>query len=857
MKKFDFKLFVPHIVAIITFLLLSVVFTKPALEGMVVQQHDVQQVKAMQQQSIEFEKKYGYYPSWTNSMFGGMPGYQIAYGPKNGSIPSVAVAHDILSLGLPKPVYYLFITCLCFYFLCIVIGVNPWLSILGGIAYGYCSYNPILIAVGHDTKLLSMAYAPGVIGAMLLLFKKKYWLGGSLLLIFTTCLLIQSHQQIVFYTLIIAGIVFLYFLINAIKEKQYQHILRTTALSILMPVIAFFICSIGYLSTYEYAKESMRGGSELTDKTKVNKSKTGLDRDYAFSWSYGIGETLTFLVPNAYGGGSSTPMPEESKVLEVLQENQQQLPQQMSQQLYQAASAYWGAKPSTSGPVYFGAIICLLAIFTLFFGKSKHKWWLLAVTVVGIILAWGKNFGIVNNFLFDHLPFYNKFRTPEMAMVIPQLSVAMLSVLFVNELVTITDKEKLNKLAKNCLIATGGVIALLLGFYFFADFKNEATYELKKNLTAAMQNNNPEFITSYISAIVKDRQALYSADMWRSIGFILVGIAAIFLFCKKIINAPVLFSILILFTAIDLLSVDKRYLNADNFIEPADYESAYADYNADIQIKRDPGYFRVLNLAFRDPNSGNFQASIGNAFNDAIASYKHNNIGGYHPAKLGVFEDLKEKQIYKNIESWSTNSAAKDSFKVLNMLNMKYIIVPDQANPKQTMAIPNPYAMGPCWLVKDIKFVKTANEEMESLDSFDPASTAIINEKYKSTVPVAPVYDSTASIKLITNKNDSIKYEFNASTNQFAVFSEMYYGKGWHAYIDGKETPYVKVNYALRGLAIPAGKHTIDFVFNSKLVTMSENLAKAGSIFSWLFVALSAFMIWKKRDNKNLTVDEK
>ena len=292
-------------------------------------------------------------------------------------------------------------------------------------------------------------------------------------------------------------------------------------------------------------------------------------------------------------------------------------------------------------------------------------------------------------------------------------------------------------------------------------------------------------------------------------------------------------------------------MNDDNFIEPADYELAYTDYNADIQINRDPGFFRILNLAFKD-GGGNFQTSIGNAFNDAIGSYKHNNIGGYHPAKLGVFEDLKERQIYNNIQSWGANPNAKDSFRVLNMLNMKYVIVPDQNNPKQTIAIQNPYAMGNCWLVKEIKFVTSADEEMAALDSFDPATTAIVNESFKNTIPFSPVYDSTATIKLLENKNDEITYDFNASSNQFTVFSEMYYSKGWEAYIDGKRVEYSKVNYALRGMAIPAGKHSIKFVFNPQMINLGESLSKYLGLLGILFVLLSAFMIWKNSNKKTV-----
>ncbi|MBI3883614.1 MAG: YfhO family protein [Sphingobacteriales bacterium] len=365
-----------------------------------------------------------------------------------------------------------------------------------------------------------------------------------------------------------------------------------------------------------------------------------------------------------------------------------------------------------------------------------------------------------------------------------------------------------------------------------------------------MQGNN-EFARTYINAIVKDRQALYVADMWRTLGLLLAGVGIIYLYIKQIIKPAVLFALLILLTTIDLVGVGKRYLTDESFVEPADYETAYADYNADTQIKRDPGYFRVMNMAFRNPGNGTFQGSIGNAFNDAIASYKHNTIGGYHPAKLSIYEDLKGRMIYKNLEAWAANPNAKDSFKILNMLNMKYVIVPDQTNPKQTTAILNPYAYGNCWLIKDIQYVKTADEEMSALDKITPLTTAVINEKFKKTIPFTTLYDSASYIKLLENNNDEIRYEFNSSNNQFAVFSEMYYSKGWDAYIDGKLTDYAKVDYALRGLAIPAGKHTIEFKFESKLLNLGEKIANYAAIFSLLFIVISLFMIWKNNRNSN------
>jgi hypothetical protein len=852
MKKFNFKILIPHIVALFTFLLLSLLFTKPVFDGKVVEQHDSQQWKAMAQQSYDYKETHGHFPRWTNSMFGGMPGYQIAMDSDSGPVISIGTFVNLFTLGLPQPVYYLFLACACFYFLCIVIGVNPWLSILGGIAYGYCSYDPILIAVGHNTKLLSMAYAPAVIASVLLVFNKKYWVGGSLLLIFSTCLFEQEHQQILYYTLIIGLCVVVSLIIKEIKKKDYKNLIASLSLSAMLPLIALLICSVVYFATYEYAKESMRGGSALSGSggaDKANKSKGGLDKDYAFQWSYGKAETLTFLVPNAMGGGSSTSFGDDSKVADVLQ-NTPNLPQQLVQELSQAASAYWGDQPGTSGPVYFGAIICLLFVLGVVLSKSEHKWWIIAATLIGILLALGKNFESLNYFLFDHLPFYNKFRTPAMALVIPQLTVPLLGVIFVNELVGITDKIKLAEIGKKSLIIAGSIAAALVLFYFLADFKNEETNELRKNLNDAMQNNS-EFVNSYIGAIIKDRQALYLADMWRTLGFLFAGVAAIFLYTKQIIKPGVLYVVLILLTAIDLVGVGKRYLNDDNFVDAADYQTAYTDYNADIQIKRDPSFFRVLNLAFGNGNG--FQVSIGNTFNDAITSYKHNAIGGYSPAKLGVFEDLKNREILKNIQAWAANPQAKDSFQVLNMLNMKYVIIPDQKDPKQTVAVLNPYALGNCWLVKEIKYVDNADEEMNTLDSIDPAKTVVIDQSFKSKIPFEPVYDSLAYINFIKNDNDSITYNFNSSTNQFAVFSEMYYSKGWHAYIDGNETDYCKVDYALRGLAIPAGKHIIEFKFDSKFIDFGENLAKIANIIAWCFLLFSAFMIWRnwKKDRKD------
>ena len=848
MKKLNWKAFLPHIVAVLTFLILSVIYCKPALEGKVVEQHDVQQWKAMSHQSFEYRDKNGHFPLWTNSMFSGMPAYQIAIDSRDPAYVSVYSIHSLLTFGLPKPAYYLFFCALGLYFLAVVMGVNPWLGIAGGIAYAYCSYDPIIITAGHDTKLLSIAYAPAILASLQLLFKKRYWIGGIALTITTTGLFFQSHQQIAYYTLLMGVIMFIPFFIKTIKEKDFKHLGITLLIAIVCSTLSLLTVANSYFPTYEYSKETMRGGGSgltLGTSDKKNKTEGGLDKDYAFRWSYGIGETMTLIVPNAYGGGSSTSFGEDSKVANLLQ-NTSEIPQNAVQQLYQAASAYWGDQPGTSGPVYLGAFICFLGLAGFILSKNKNKWWLLAITVFGIVLAWGKNLESVNYFLFDHLPFYKKFRAPSMSLVMPQLSVSMMALLFVGEFMDTVDtqsKELQAKYLKNLLIVAGSTAAVLIGFYMFASYSNANTLSLKTNLINAFKGNDT-FVKSYMNAWMEDRKALYFKDMIRSLGIIAVAVVALAAYSKKFIKKPVVIAAFILLAIIDLMPIGKRYFTEENFVDADTYEQAYQKYNADLQLDKDTSYYRILNLAAF--NGSGFSLDAGNSFNDAMASYHHNTIGGYSPAKMSIYNDLMEFQIYKEIQAWAGNPNAKDSFPVLNMLNMKYVVVPDQKDPKQTMAVPNPYRLGNCWLVKEVKLVKDANEEMTSLDHFNPATTAFANESFKEVVGNQPTYDSTASINFIENKNDYIKYESNAASNQFAVFSEIYYSQGWNAYVDGKKSPHIKVNYVLRGMPIPAGKHTIEFKFEPPLVTLGEELSKYATYAAVLLVLAFGFFEWKR-----------
>ena len=376
-------------------------------------------------------------------------------------------------------------------------------------------------------------------------------------------------------------------------------------------------------------------------------------------------------------------------------------------------------------------------------------------------------------------------------------------------------------------------------------------YRRAQGINNALQGHSGDFTKAYINALKQDRQSFYLGDMLRSLGFILVTITTLFLYARTLIKPVIVYVALILFSIIDLFGVSKRYLKEENFIDPVDYDAVYADSKADTEIKKDTGFYRVLNLAF--PGNGRYTSSS-DPFEDAIASYRHNTIGGYNPAKLGLFQDLREKQLYKNIDAWTASPGAKDSFPVLNMLNMKYVIVPDQQNPQQTKAIQNKYAMGNCWLVKEVKLVKNADEEMHSLDSFDPATVAFVDERFKANILFSPVYDSTAYIKLLKNQNDEASYDFNASSNQFAVFSEIYYPDGWEAYMDGRPAPICRADYLLRGLSIPAGRHNIKFIFDPASVRTGETISRYANIFSVIFLLFCFFMAWKNRNNDQSTL---
>jgi Bacterial membrane protein YfhO len=819
----------PHIIAIVVFWIVSIAFNKTALEGKTLQQSDVQQFTSMAQQSIEFREKYGHYPLWTESMFSGMPGYNIAF--EGTSSINIGYLNHLFYVG-PQPIYYFFIACVCFYILTQVLGLSLLISLLGSIAYAFATFNPILASVGHNTELIAIGYLPAVIAGALLILRGKYLGGTALMTVFFGLEVSTQHLQIVYYTGIMIGIIAIVYLVTNRKEVKLKHILISYSLVVCSLVIGLLSYAYTLLPTKEVATETMRGGkSQLTPVDAKNKTQGGLNKDYAFSWSYGIQETLTLFVPGMQGGGSSGKMiTDNSKFADKLMEGG--LPEENALGIANQ-SAYWGDQPHTAGAVYLGAVICFLFILGMIYVRSWHKWWILSICLVGIVMAWGRHFALVNYFLFDNLPFYNKFRAPSMSLIMPQLGFALLASLGLQEFINSVERKDLDfSKFKKVLYISGGMILLSILIFFMSDFKSDNDVRIKdqfvsnitrqmgqgKQPTAEMQQQASQTVNSWMSALHEDRKSIFEADLLRSVVFVVLAAALCWFYFKGKYKPVILLSGLLLLSSFDILTEGRKYLNEESYTEPETIEAAFTMSDADKRIKADPEKnFRVLDMSSGDP------------FQDAHTSYFHNSVGGYHPAKLALYNDIIEHQLTKGNQ------------RVYDMLNTKYIIRKTQDGHEEAML--NPGAYGSCWLVSNIHFVNNADQEMAALDSINVRDTAIVENIFRNQIPFMPVKDSSASIHLIENLNDKISYQFKSKTNQFAVFSEVYYDKGWNALIDGKPASYCKVDYVLRGMAIPAGDHTIEFRFEPQSYIMGNRLSVWASIITYLLLVAAALQL--------------
>lgn len=838
MKSSWFKQLVPHAIAVLIFLIVAFIYCKPVFEGKVVAQHDITHWKGSIQQSVEYAKMHnGIYPLWTNSMFSGMPTFQIGY-TSNNKVPWIA--HQIFSLGLPKPVNFFFLAAVCFYFLCTVFRIRTIFGILGSLAFAFATYNPVIISVGHDTKMLSIAYMPALLASIILIYEKKYWLGAGLTALFTSVLITQNHPQIDYYLFLAIAIMTIFYAVRWIKNKEWRHLGMALGFTLVAGLTGVLTNAVSIMSTYEYQKETIRGGATaFADSASANENaKNGLTKDYALSYSMAVPEPFIMMLPNMYGGAGDKIIvdQEKSKAWETLAQIGQQtinaIDQQTGISLFNYTPTYWGglSKPGeagVSGPAYVGVIICLLAIFGFLVLDGKHKWWIVTVIGVTIMMSWGSYFEAVNGLLYKYLPLYNKFRAPSMILVIPQMLIPLLAVLGLEKFVTV-DKKVLMPAFKKGLYITIGLAALFFIMYTMFGYLSGSNKSLLSSVRSAGNAQLSEIFTRFFNAMIEDRKALMMSSIFRYLGFGAVTVLLLFLALRRTISTMLLGVLLIVFAMIDVFTINVKYLNYENYKEKDENEASFIKTANDNEILNDKSLFRVYNLS---PDH----------FQENITSYYYNSIGGYHPAKIGIYQDLIEQKL----------SRQQPNTYVLDMLNTKYFIQKDGNGLTQRYE-KNPGAFGNCWFVKDIQYVNGPAAEMNALGNYNPKDTAVVQDGFKPSIPFSPVYDSSATISLVKNDNDVVTYTSNAATTQFAVFSEIYYKSGWRAYIDGKESPIVKVNYVLRGLAVPAGKHDIKFEFKPHGYYQGKSITSIFSIILLVILVAGIFMEWRNRNQTAL-----
>ena len=781
----------PHVLAVVLFFALAAIYFAPELfDGKGLVQGDVNSAMGWGKDIADHYFKTGEHAHWSARMFGGMPHNYTQ------SAPMVNI-FDYLSRGLAYLLSFnsrlVFLYLIGFYIFMIALGCRPALSAIGAVAYAFASYNLIIIEAGQVNKCLVMATMAPILGGVILCYRKKYLWGSIVTLLFTGLNVLWSHQQISYYLLIMMLILALTYFVFAIRNHTLGDFFKSSAVLAVVGALAVAPAAGQLISSADYVKDSMRGGAVLKSNAEGAKESSGLEIDYAYMWSYGRGETMTLLIPNFYGSDSHHNIGTDSHTYQFFSSHGQS---DQGRQFTRFAPMYWGDQPFTSGPVYVGAIICFLFVLGLMIVKGPERWWLLAVTIVSFILSWGKNAGI-NEFLFYHLPLYNKFRTPSMALVIAEVSMVALAVLAVKQFLEAEDKRKLLRPLYISAGITGGLCLLyaLLGGGLMS-FSGTADEQFKQ-------------YPDLLMALVADRQSMLSADAWRSFGFIAAVAVLLWIYAKKPFNATYVAAILGVLVFADLWAVDKRFLNYEDFVPQRQAREIVAT-EADKQIlqDKDPNY-RVLNLTK-------------STFNESETSYFHKSVGGYSPAKLRRYQDIID--FHFAAKGINTN--------VLNMLNTRYVIVPTEQGPQVQR---NPNAPGCVWFVDEIRWVDSPDAEIVALNDFNPVRTAVIDKAWQSSLPswqqlVQPSPDSTATIRLTDYPApDHLIYESQTSRPRLAVFSEVFY-KTWHAYIDGKEVKPVRVDYILRGLEIPAGTHKIEFRCVDDVYLRSARISLIASI---------------------------
>lgn len=828
------KKLIPHFGILLGFIAISFLYFSPVIEGKKLPQMDYIHAKGMAQELVEFEKNNpGETSQWTNSVFGGMPAYQI-----KGGKPQNVFTYLLRFLRFKLPyttVAIMFNYLLGFYILLLCFNVNKWISAIGALGFAFASYNIIIIAVGHITKAYAIAYMAPIVGGVFLIYKRKYIPGAIIALLFIGIQIATTHIQINYYTAMLIGVIVIVELIISIKNKELNHFFKATVILVFCGILAVLPETKKLWTTYEYSKYSIRGEQVLESEKKVNKE--GLEKDYAHSWSYGKMETFTILIPN-FHGGASMPLDKNTKTYDKLVQNGVQA--NVAEAIVKSTSAYWGDQLHTSAPVYFGSIIMFLFILGIFTIKNKYKWWMLIATALSIALSWGGNFELLTDIFFNYFPVYNKFRTLSMILVVANVTIVLMAFLTIREIYQGNiNKEKFKKSLLYSLEIVGGV---LLFFILFggALFNFEANSDL--NLINQLQANNwpANLINAYREGVQEDRLLMLRADAFRSLIFILLSAGTIYLFFNKKLKSEYFIALLGLLILVDLWGVDKRYLNNDSFITAREEKNQFKLTKADQQILQDQGLNnRVLNLT-KSP------------FNDAYTPYYHQSIGGYHGAKLRRIQDLIDYHLGNSIQVLartlnSTNDIGKvdnvlANQNVLNMLNTKYIILSDE------FVLTNKSAFGNAWFVNNALFVSTHDEAIQKIREANLKEIAVVHNEFKELIENKYSIDTSKinTIVLKSYKPNHLVYDVQAQKSSIAVFSEIYYPKGWSAFIDGEKADYFRVNYILRAMIIPEGNHTVEFKFEPKSYNTGKTISLISSILVVLLIIVGVVVLIKQ-----------
>ncbi|MDG2194134.1 MAG: YfhO family protein [Polaribacter sp.] len=793
----------PYVIAIFVFVIASLLYFSPVLKGQKLNQSDITQFRGMSKEIVDYRAEKGEEPYWTGATFSGMPAYQVsAYYPNN-YIKKV----DQLLRFLPRPADYLFLYFVGFFLLLIALKTGWKLAVLGALSFGFSTYLIIIFGAGHNAKAHAIAYMPMVLAGVLWVFQKRYLLGFAVTALAMALEINTNHPQMTYYLLFIILIFGIVWLIDAIQKKQLQVFFKNVAIVSAAVVLAVGMNATRLMAMKEYADYSTRGKTALTINADGTPKKItdGLSKEYITEYSYGIAETFNLLIPRFMGGGTVENLDKNSNFYEAIQTK---YGAQAANEYSEQVLTYWGDQTIVEAPAYIGAVVFFLFFLGVFLVKGKLRNWLLAATIFSIVLSWGKNLDLITNFFIDYVPLYNKFRAVSSIQVIAELCVPLLGILGLKDFFSskVSSEEK-QKALKKTIYVLGGITLFFMLFgsslFAFEGFRDGTLSQFK--------------IDGLVDALIADRKSLMFQDSLRSLVLILMSFALLWLFLKNKLNQTktiVVVTALILF---DLVSVDLNYVNTQDFKRARSIEKPFRLNEADKQILEDKGHYRV----------GNF---TGNVMQDGRTSYFHQSIGGYHAAKMGRYQELFDYQI------------AKNNMEALHMLNTKYFIV--GANQVQV----NPDANGNAWFVHELVKVNSANEEMKTLDTLDTKQAAVIDvSSFTSAISFPKNIDTTASIELTKYDVTTLEYSSNSTMAQFAVFSEIYYKKGWNAYVDGEINPHYRVNYVLRGMLVPAGKHTIVFKFEPTVIKNGNTITIA-SYFLLLLIPIGWFFIARRKN---------